>query len=135
MHRWRHAIVVLFMIWFVCSSYLCSQWKTLSKEEEYLPKGHFIIVGKEIIEKKFTERLEGDYIDVEIVFGVKDNDKSDVYWWDPQGIGKPIWDSKFNITDSATQISLLKLSEELLELESSQSFIVRNSVKSWIYEF
>jgi hypothetical protein len=72
---------------------------------------------------------------VEIFFGIKALDKADVKWWDPNGIGKPVWDTKFDITDPVTQKALLDFSYELKDLEASESFIVRDSLKSWILEF
>ncbi len=80
------------------------QWKSLSKEEEYLPANHFIIKGKNILLKEFGQQsiVEGDFVDVEIIFGVKDISKDKLKWWDPSGVGEPIWDKKFDIADPAS---------------------------------
>ena len=100
----------MFLAWFCFASYKSLHWKILSKEEEYLPNGHFIIKAKSIITKQFLVQLEGDFTDVDIIFGVKSLNKEEVQWWDPNGIGKPIWDRNFDITDAKTQIAHLKLS-------------------------
>jgi hypothetical protein len=76
--------------------------KSLSKEEEFLPKSHFVMQAKGIIEKEFTKQIEGDYTNVEIIFGIQGIDKASVKWWDPNGIGEPIWDQIFDITDTET---------------------------------
>jgi len=54
-----------------------------------LPSSHFIIKAKKIIANNFRAQLEGDYTDVDIIFGVKGLNKEKVKWWDPNGIGKP----------------------------------------------
>jgi len=43
----------------------------LSKEEEYLPSSHFVVKGKNIISEHFRSKLDGDMVDVNIVFGLK----------------------------------------------------------------
>ena len=47
---------------------------------------------------------------MDIIFGVKSLNKEDLKWWDSNGIGKPIWDRNFDITDVKSQKAHLKLS-------------------------
>jgi hypothetical protein len=131
----RKFLTFIMVIWFGFSIYKSMQWKTLSKEEEYLPANHFIIKAKGIIAKHFRAQLDGDYTDVDIIFGIKELDKSEVKWWDPNSIGKPKWESGFDITDPATQMAHLKITEQLQQLASEQDFILSDSLQSWILEF
>jgi hypothetical protein len=88
-------------------------WKSLSKEEEFLPNTNFIMQGKLIMMNHFNSGMEGDYTDVDIIFGVKSLDLSKVKWWDPNGIGKPVWDKNFDIANPKSQLALLKLTQAI----------------------
>lgn len=66
--------------------------------------------AKTIIMKDFKKQLDGDYTDVDLIFGIKGLDKANVKWWDPHGVGEPIWDTAFDIADPRTQQALLGLS-------------------------
>ena len=129
---WRVPIVILFTAWLCFASYQSAHWKSLSKEEEYLPTDHFIIEGKNILIDEFSTQLEGDLVDVDIIFGVIGLDSKAIKWWDPSSIGKPIWDQNFNIYDPATQIAHVDLSNEI---RSKSNFVVDGSLNSWILEF
>ena len=100
--KYRAAICLSSLAWLAFAIYQSSNWKSLSKEEEYLPNDHFVIEGKNIILSEFATQLEGDLVDVDIIFGVKGLDSHEIKWWDPSGNGKPIWDHEFDIYDPQT---------------------------------
>ena len=90
------------MTWFCFALCQAFHWKSLSKKEEYLPSSYFIMKVKNIKIAKYTTQMDGDYTEVEILFGVKDLNREKVNWWDPNGIGMPVWDGAFDITDPDT---------------------------------
>ncbi len=104
----------------------------MTKEEEFLPSNHFIMEGKTILINQFSTQMEGDLVDVDIIFGVRGLDSKEIKWWDPANVGKPIWEESFDIYNPATQVAHLDLSKEIL---SKQNFIVEGSLLSWILEF
>lgn len=100
--KYRVPILLSFLTWVIFASYQSSYWKSLSKEEEYLPNDHFIIEGKNIILREFATQLEGDLVDVDVIFGVKGLDSHNIKWWDPQAVRLPVWDTEFDIYDPET---------------------------------
>lgn len=52
--KYRVPILFFFLSWLIFASYQTSSWKSLSKEEEYLPTDHFIMEGKNIILGEFA---------------------------------------------------------------------------------
>ena len=52
--KYRCPILISSLAWVIFAIYQSSNWKSLSKEEEYLPKDHFIIEGKNIILGEFS---------------------------------------------------------------------------------
>lgn len=79
-------ILSIFLGWLVFCITQAVNWKQLSKEEDYLPKNHFIIQTKKIIENNFAA-TGGDFTDVDLIFGIKDLDKNGIKWWEPNLIG------------------------------------------------
>ena len=58
-----------------------------------------------MVDDNFSGAVEGlkKGIQVNINFGVKDLDRSGVGSWDPEDIGKLVWDDDFTVTPVANQ--------------------------------
>lgn len=72
----------------------------LTEEEEWLPDDNKIMVLSKEVDDNFARAVEGmrKGIFVNINFGVKDLDRDGVGSWDPEDIGKLVWDDDFTVT-------------------------------------
>ena len=71
----------------------------LTEPEEYLPNEHELIVLQRDIEGKFTSSAGiKEALVVNINWGIKDLDRSEVGLWDPEVIGKIVWDEDFTVS-------------------------------------
>ena len=72
----------------------------LTKREESLPQDHVLIKTKNKIEDNFVAG-GSNAIDVSIFWGIKELDKKDSSMWDPEDLGKIVWDDDidFNIAE------------------------------------
>ena len=67
---------------------------------------------------------------VNLVWGVKDLDRSDVGLWDPDELGELVWDDDFDIAPAVNQQSLLNLCDELLNYQPQM--VKESGVNCWI---
>ena len=72
----------------------------LTEEEEWLPEDNKIMVLSKEVDDNFSRAVEGmrKGIFVNVNFGVKDLDRDGVSSWDPEDIGKHVWDDDFTVT-------------------------------------
>jgi len=72
----------------------------LTEEEEWLPEDNKIMVLSKEVDDNFSRAVEGmrKGIFVNVNFGVKDLDRDGVSSWDPEDIGKLVWDDDFTVT-------------------------------------
>ena len=72
----------------------------LTEEEEWLPEDNKIMVLSKSVDDNFSRAVEGmrKGIYVNVNFGVKDLDRDGVSSWDPEDIGKLVWDDDFTVT-------------------------------------
>ena len=72
----------------------------LTEEEEWLPEDNKIMVLSKSVDDNFSRAVEGmrKGIFVNVNFGVKDLDRDGVSSWDPEDIGKLVWDDDFTVT-------------------------------------
>ena len=71
----------------------------LTEEEEWLPEDNKIMVLSKEVDDNFSRAVEGmrKGIFVNVNFGVKDLDRDGVSSWDPEDIGKLVWDDDFTV--------------------------------------
>ena len=77
----------------------------LTEQEEWLPDDIIIIVLSKEIDDNFSRAVEGlkSGIMVNINWGVKGLDRDGVSSWDPEDVGKLIWDDGFTVTPVLNQ--------------------------------
>lgn len=75
---------------------------------------------------------ENDALVVNVIWGVKDLDRSDVTMWDPSNLGKLVWDDSFTVSPAENQRALLDFCDYL---RTSSPIVFENEVECWIEEF
>ena len=105
----------------------------LTEQEEWIPEDNEVMMLSKEIDVNFS-RSVGDVkkgLFVNINWGVKDLDRSDVGTWDPEDVGKLIWDDNFTMTPEANQRSILDLCKKL-KTDSSDLVKEPAEVDCWI---
>ena len=75
----------------------------LTEQEEWIPEDNEIMVLSKEIDDNFSRAVEGlkKGLMVNINWGVKGLDRDGVGAWDPEDVGKLIWDDSFTVTPKA----------------------------------
>ena len=106
----------------------------LTEQEEWIPEDNEVMMLSKEIDDNFS-RSVGDVkkglLLVNINWGVKDLDRDGVGTWDPEDVGKLIWDDSFTMTPEANQRSILDLCNKL-KTDSSDLVKEPNEVECWI---
>ena len=105
----------------------------LTEQEEWIPEDNEVMMLSKEIDDNFS-RSVGDVkkgLLVNINWGVKGLDRDGVGTWDPEDVGKLIWDDSFTMTPEANQRSILELCNKL-KTDSSDLVKEPNEVECWI---
>jgi len=102
----------------------------LSKEEEFFPSDHRIMVMADTLRTKFDGGGNQE-LKVDIFWGIKDLNTEGGSHWDPEFIGKAIMDEKFDISPVDSQKSIMKFCSDL----RLKKFVSKAKVICWIETF
>jgi hypothetical protein len=93
----RYFIIFIFVIWISQACLYASQMGPLTEPEEFIPKYHPAIKGWTIMSENFTSQEErSEKIELQLVWGLKDIDRTGENRWNPEFVGKLIFDDEFN---------------------------------------
>jgi len=131
-HKLRYIIVVVFFSFGVMCIYFGSQISPLTKQEEFLPNDHPMMVLLKDVETNYPAvGNQKDTILVSLNWGIAGLDRSDVGMWDSSEMGKLIWDDEFTVKPVENQRALIDLCNYLKD----ESELVRNNrVTCWILD-
>lgn len=114
------------------AAYYALQISPLTKQEELLPPGHYILDIKDTLMNEFTETANSqDTLNVMIHWGISGLDRSETTMWDSMNSGKLIWDDNFTILPPENQMALLNFCQELRE---NEDLVFEGRVKCWLEE-
>lgn len=106
----------------------------LTEEEEWLPDDNEIIMLSNEVNDNFSKSVDGTNkgIVVNINWGVEALDRDGVGSWDPEDIGKLIWDDGFTVTPVENQKFLMDMCNSI----KTNTELVKdpNDVKCWILD-
>lgn len=74
----------------------------LTKQEDYLPRDHPVIITQTLVEENFssTSSLK-EAIVIKLNWGVEGLNRENVGLWDPEDLGEIIWDDSFTVAPKA----------------------------------
>lgn len=73
----------------------------LTEPEEFIPKYHPAIKGWTIMSENFTDQVEkSQMVNLDLVWGLDDIDRTGDNAWDPEFVGKVIFDDAFSISSA-----------------------------------
>lgn len=134
----RYVIVVLGILLAALAAYFAQDIGPLTKEEEFVPDGdeyiNFITEFSTNL-KPLSENSSGigkGAIFVNLNWGIKDLDRSDVGLWDPSDAGEIVWDDDFKVSPPDNQKALLDL---CIELKEESNLVTDNDVVCWMLDF
>ena len=131
-YKLRYFIIVFFILLGIAAVVVASNIGPLTEPEEYLPNDHELIVLQRDIEGKFTSSAGiKEALVVKLNWGVKDLDRSDVGPWDPEVIGKIVWDETFTVAPRYNQQALMNL---CVDLRDNFELVKNNGVTCWILD-
>ena len=107
----RYVWVGVFIVLGIVGAVIASRIGPLTKQEEWLPDDNEIIMLSNEVNDNFSKAVEGfeQTIWVHLNWGVKDLDREGVSSWDPEDVGKLVWDDNFTVTPEANQRSIMEL--------------------------
>mmetsp|Transcript_25646 Transcript_25646/g.30118 ORF Transcript_25646/g.30118 Transcript_25646/m.30118 type:complete len:178 (-) Transcript_25646:858-1391(-) len=131
-YKLRIGIIIGFFIIGIVAGVIASGIGPLTKEEEFLPSDHELMVFLKDIENNFPSSQElRDSVMVNLNWGVKDLDRSATTAWDSENMGKLVWDDDFKIAPARNQEVLIDL---CTELRDTSSIVKDNRVTCWILD-
>jgi hypothetical protein len=93
----RYVIVGVFTLWIGMSCFFAGKIGPLTKPEEFIPSDHPSIKSYQIMANNFTEQVaKSEMIKLKIIWGLKDIDRTGDNAWDPEFVGKLLFDDDFN---------------------------------------
>ena len=132
-YRCRYVFVLLFTALGIGALFVAVKIAPLSKQEEFLPFDHQLMVKKYILENHFSETANSeDTLNVKLHWGIKGLDRSQVGIWDPADLGTLIWDEKFSIYPRRNQQAILDLCKTLRE---RTDLVQSERVQCWLEDF
>ena len=97
-YKFRYALVFIFFTFGAICIYFGSQIGPLSKQEEFLPNDHPMMVLQKDVESSFPAGGNmKDSIVVNLNWGIEGLDRSGTALWDSDDLGKLIWDQTFTL--------------------------------------
>lgn len=88
-HKLRILFIIIFIIIGVVAAVISTGIGPLTKQEEFLPNSHEIMILMDDVGKQFSSASNlKDSIVVKLTWGIKGLDRSDVALWDPSDLGK-----------------------------------------------
>ena len=112
----RYIIVLVTLVWLSFATYRLFQMKGLSKPEEFFSDDHPLTDGRYESRNEFFQSDRDLAVKVRFVWGVTDIDREGTTKWDPEDIGKPIWDQTFDPNHKSSQRHLLAICNDMTQL-------------------
>ena len=123
------ALALLGIAGVVCATFI----GPLTKEAEMLPDDTRLMIQLNLASKTFNAASgDKDSLSVNLVWGVAGLDRSEVGLWDPDNVGKLIWDDSFTIVPPENQQALL---DTCADLRDNFELVKFNDVVCWIEDF
>lgn len=133
----RYPTIVLAVVLIAVSIYLATRLRPPVEQEGFLPQNHPIIVVENILEKAFPARDGFRNINVNIVWGIKNIDRSGTSKYELDNIGKAVLDNEFSLKTVEAQQHILNACEYF---ETEQKALIANlptveETECWIRDF
>ena len=132
-YRCRYVLFLLFVGLGIAGVYVATGMGPLTKGEEMMHKDMQVIRTQDIMLDVFDTGLgTPSTLSVQVTWGVKELDRSQIKDWDPTDVGILVWDDKFNVAPPENQQAIYDFCE-MLEFESD---VVKDGiVECWIKMF
>ena len=132
-YRCRYVLFLLFVGLGIAGVYVATGMGPLTKGEEMMHKDMQVIRTQDIMLDVFDTGLgTPSTLSVQVTWGVKELDRSQIKDWDPTDVGILVWDDKFNVAPPENQQAILDFCN-MLEFESD---VVKDGiVECWIKMF
>ena len=105
--EFKYCIFTLFVGITICGIYFCTTLETPDEQEDYFPKSHMFTQYRELIRSgKSSPFLSSgrDYVaEVQVAWGLKGMDLSGTSPWNPDAMGKVIYDEEFDMSSPEAQ--------------------------------
>ena len=97
-YRFRYYIIVLFVILGIGGLIVATHIGPMTENQPMLPDDHPLITTQKLIGEEFSAASgEKENFIINIVWGVKDLDRSSVGLWKSEEMGRLVWDDDFTI--------------------------------------
>ena len=110
----RIPIFVVFVGLFITGSFFTAKLQPPTEQEQWFPDDHMFTkyTAKSGPNGPFQRSSSDRVAAVSIAWGVSDMDGSEIGKWDPDNVGKIIWDDGFDIRSPAAQLHVLETCEQ-----------------------
>ena len=101
-YRLRYVLTAIFVIIGIIAAGIASQMGPLSKGEEMMSYDHPLVVTQNVMLDDFDTGLgTPSTLSVQITWGVKEMDTSNIKEWDATDLGVLVWDDTFTVAPAA----------------------------------
>lgn len=101
--------------------------------ERYFPPDHPNSLALDVMIGGFNDGKVGQSIVVDLMWGLKGIDKSDVYYYNASDIGEPLWDEEFDMTPSENQLYLYNFCQMIKK--KNEMLFHKGSITCWLENF
>ena len=103
-YRCRYFLFLFFVVAGIGGVYVATKMGPLTKGEEMMHKDMQVIRTQDIMLDVFDTGLgTPSTLSVQVTWGVKELDRSQIKDWDPTDVGILVWDDKFTVAPPANQ--------------------------------
>lgn len=134
-NKLRYPLFAFALVLFGVSVYFATRLEPLTQEESFLPDTHPLLVSTQLIRDAFPS-ADGQYNVVAILFwGVLGVDRSSVSRYDPEEIGKAVYDDSFDLKPAAAQQHLLDACASITSNRDLLPLYLVDESDCWIRDF
>ena len=128
--KFKYCFIILLTLSGVAAIIIAFQIGPLTEDDAMLPVDHPLMIVQKILAERFsTTADQKEALRVNIIWGVKGLNRDDVGLWDPEDLGKLVWDDDFTISPPENQLALMDF---CVDLRENSPVVKENEVNCWI---
>lgn len=131
MAKYKLIFIGISVVWLGLAVWRAALFKPAKDALKRLSDDHEISVISQSLKNDYHSALNTGNIEVYIIWGLKGLDRSDTGKWEPDNLGKIIYDDSFNLAPVANQQRILDICSDL----KKRSLVSNQAVTCWLQDF
>ena len=131
MFKYKYVFFGITLVWLAFAIWRVSLFKSAKDPIQRLNEGHELYKLTQTSRNDFNSALNTGDIEVYLLWGIEDLDRSGIGRWEVENLGKLIYDSSFNLAPVANQQRILDICNNL----KTRSLVANQVVTCWVQDF